>query len=150
VFVAQGERDGGDASAAAMDVRRALQSADDGGVAPRGDVGPIPEGVAWTTRAELARLAGPRVADAVFVSPIGEWSDPIVSTFGFFLIRVLEREPESTLPFETARPRVLAAYAEERGAGGARALVDRVRGGYRVHVVMPPSQSIDAPVGGRR
>ncbi len=46
--------------------------------------------------------------DAAFSMKKGEISDPILTTFGFHVIKVTERKEKSVVPFEEASERLIA------------------------------------------
>lgn len=46
----------------------------------------------------------PELRAVLFQLPIGQWSDVIRTSIGYYLIRVLEKQPPGKIPFEKARP----------------------------------------------
>jgi hypothetical protein len=76
--------------------------------------------------ADAARLFGRSpLADALFVAPVGQWSGPYRSGFGWHLVRVEARAPSSLPPFEAVESRVRDDYqAEARARADAKALAD--------------------------
>ena len=70
---------------------------------------------------DAARLFGrSQMASAVFSAPIGQWSGPYRSGFGWLLVRVESRAPSTLPPFETVADRVRADYLTEAAAEADR------------------------------
>jgi hypothetical protein len=70
------------------------------------------------TRDDLAATYGADFADAVAKLPVGAWSGPIESRFGWHLVRVVERGPgrPATLPEVVDRVRLELAVARRHDA----------------------------------
>ena len=82
---------------------------------------------------ELPRLAKrgsfvPPFDKAAWALDEGEVSDVVRSRFGFHLIKLLERKPESYTPFEQVRSELVQAVQEEILAPKRSAFVDSFRG----------------------
>ncbi|HEY6562462.1 MAG TPA: peptidylprolyl isomerase [Polyangiaceae bacterium] len=83
----------------------------------------------------LDRLFGEGFGRAVAALPVGAWSGPIRSSFGWHIVRVDARHEGRLPPLERVRARVLADYfAATRAARIARRLRD-LRQRYSVRVV---------------
>ncbi|MDB4938269.1 MAG: hypothetical protein JWP87_5241 [Labilithrix sp.] len=125
-------RAAGDADALA----RALATAPDAPAPYGGDRVPI-DAVEWWREEDLARAAGPSVARAAAFGPIGGWSAPIASAWGFFLVRPLERRDAS--PSEAMESAIATVRARKLADSVARA-VGRVSNDYDVTVHSPPGE----------
>ena len=49
---------------------------------------------------------GLTVEEAAFALKPGEVSDPVESTFGYHLIKVIDKKPETTIPYEDIKERI--------------------------------------------
>jgi peptidyl-prolyl cis-trans isomerase D len=65
---------------------------------------------------------------AIFSVPLNTISDPIRSTeYGYHIVKVTERRPESVRPFEEVKDELIAVTANEKGKQIGRAEADRLR-----------------------
>ena len=81
---------------------RALASAD-----------PFAEGVDFTlvsSRNAATLFGDSQLSAALLSAPVGKWSGPYQSGFGWHLLRVTERAPQRAADFQTVRSRVKADY----------------------------------------
>jgi peptidyl-prolyl cis-trans isomerase C len=101
-----------------------------------GDRAPL-EAIEWWREEDLARAAGPGVARAALDMPLGTWSAPIASAWGFYIVKPLERRTP------TAAEAMDSAAAEVRHRKRADALaraVARVTADYDVTVQTPAGE----------
>lgn len=95
-----------------------------------GDAFGLPRGVD-KTREELANVYGTGFATAVFNLPLGVWSEPIMSKFGWHLVKVLERHDAAPASFEDVRGKLpllcLAARKQQAVADFLRQAAQRYR-----------------------
>lgn len=76
---------------------------------------------------KLEQYLGPSVVEAVRRLPVGEVSQPIASSGGYHVIRVVEREPGAVPPFEAVRASVRAEVVRRRGESALREYLDQLR-----------------------
>ncbi len=70
---------------------------------------------------DAARLFGRSpMASAVFSAPVGQWSGPYQSGFGWHLVRVESRAPSTLPPFDTVADRVRSDYLTDAAAEADR------------------------------
>ncbi|MEE1658276.1 peptidylprolyl isomerase [Microvirga sp. CF3062] len=62
----------------------------------------------------LANLFGAAFARAVMTLQVGNWSDPIESTYGVHLVKVTEAPPSRAIPFSEVRERLAEEWRRER------------------------------------
>ncbi|WP_374572429.1 peptidyl-prolyl cis-trans isomerase [Phenylobacterium sp.] len=124
------DRPGRDAEAAA---RRALDAAKTG-AAPTGDPFVLPLSYADARIADLARDYGPDFAKAVAAAPVGVWSGPVKSAYGWHLVRVDQRTEAAVESFEQARGEVRDAWLAKARQAANAAFLGRLRARYRVVV----------------
>lgn len=87
-----------------------------------------------SSEATLGGIFGAAFAARVMTLPVGEWSAPIRSSYGYHLVVVRERELSHTASLDEVRARVLRDWrAEEREKANAKALL-RLRGSYDVRI----------------
>ncbi|MGH7787224.1 MAG: peptidyl-prolyl cis-trans isomerase [Candidatus Binatia bacterium] len=128
-----------DGDAAALHAMlRAGRPADE--VAARAD--PFARGahIALATRAQLAGILGPRGADGVFALPVGQWSEPIPSSYGLHLVLVETRAEGGPPPFDSVRGQVLHAWLDERAEARLHASLAALRRRYDVRVALATPQ----------
>ncbi|HWP67281.1 MAG TPA: peptidyl-prolyl cis-trans isomerase [Candidatus Limnocylindria bacterium] len=112
--------------AAAREQAVALAAAlERGETPPAGNVVTAPE--ALLPPSKLAQYLGPTVLDTALALPVGGTSQPIASTGGYHVVRVVEREPESVPPFDVVRAAVRAEVVRRRGEAALREYLDRLR-----------------------
>ncbi len=89
---------------------------------PLGDAFPHSRDVRGS-RDDLAVSYGDAFADAALALPVGTWSEPVPSRFGWHMIEVIAHEPGRPAEFADVADRVRLEYAvERRHAGIARFL----------------------------
>ena len=103
------DRLAGDARAAAEGALPVLQAAPDAPTAAFGDPFLLGESAVAATPDVLARRYGSGFARAVADFPVGVWSGPLESAYGWHLVRIDAREAAGMPDFEAVRVR--AAYA---------------------------------------
>ncbi|MEZ4331547.1 MAG: peptidylprolyl isomerase [Myxococcota bacterium] len=103
------------------------------GKAARGDRFPGPDAYAAASLEDLRRAFGEsdfsrRLSDA----PVGAWSGPLRSGFGWHLVRVHARRPPRPVPLEEAHDQVVQDLLAARRAERERDGLDRLRARYSV------------------
>lgn len=104
--------------------------------AERADAGdPFPDAMTFeqVSPDQVARLFGRSpFVDAVFGAPVGQWSPPVRSGYGWHRVRVLWRQPELTPPFSQVQPTVRLDYLRWARQRLNEAALDRVAKGFVV------------------
>jgi peptidyl-prolyl cis-trans isomerase C len=80
------------------------------------------------------------VEDALFTLKTGEVSDVVETRLGCHLVKVVERKPETTVPFENVKDQLRAALKQEKGQQEANAYIAKVRQKAVVQTFLPPEQ----------
>jgi hypothetical protein len=79
-----------------------------------GDSFPGPSDVGTLTRAEAGRLFGESdLSEKLFEVPVGQWSGPYRSGYGWHLVHVTEQSPPRLPPLTEVQDRVLTDYQSE-------------------------------------
>ena len=88
-------------------------------------------------RASLSDLSGQfgeSFAQGVRALPVGTWSAPIPSKYGWHRVKVLEHAEQRPATFEEVRPQLRLECSIKRRKQAVRAFVDQARQGYRIQV----------------
>jgi peptidyl-prolyl cis-trans isomerase D len=95
----------------------AKKSSDDPGSATRGgDLG-------FLTREQLV----PEFANPAFSLPIGQLSDLVKTSYGYHIIKVVEKRPAGHKPFEDVKDQIRSQIVEQNGKDQAREAITRAR-----------------------
>lgn len=127
-----GDRPNGGAQKAAA---QALERAEEGGREdPTGDPFVFPLAYDDANPPDLARDYGPAFVKLLASAPIGTWQGPVVSPYGWHLVKVTARRPGQATAFEAVRDQVRDAYMAERRDAARAAFLRALRQRYRVVV----------------
>lgn len=133
VFFSADRPAGDPAEAAELALQRANR-----GETPTGDPFVLPLAYADARLIDLSRDYGPDFAQAVADAPVGRWSGPVRSAYGWHLVRVEARRASEIQPFEAVRPEVRDAWIADKRKAANAAFMERLRGKYRVVVAQKP------------
>jgi len=89
--------------------------------------------------AEIARRLGGKFASALEDLPVGDWSGPVVSSYGLHLVFVHERIPGRERSLEEAAPEIERSLRDERGERAVREALERLRARSEIHVAPIPA-----------
>jgi parvulin-like peptidyl-prolyl isomerase len=127
-----GDRPGGGAQLAAV---QALHRAEEGGRAdPSGDPFVFPLAYEEANLPDLVRDYGPAFVKLLAAAPEGVWQGPVVTPYGWHLVKVTARRRGEAASFEAVRDQVREAYLAERRETDRTAFLQGLRGKYRVVV----------------
>lgn len=91
----------------------------------------------WSKPVDITRDLGETFAQAVTALPVGDWSEPLASAFGWHVVRVLERK-EGRLPeFDEIKGQLALDYQFEAKRIATARMLERLRKEYRVRVEVP-------------
>lgn len=122
----------------------AAEAAAPGEPPPLGDAFALPR-AATLTREELARHYGEGFATAAFGLAPGQWSEPIPSTFGWHLVKILERQEERPAEFEDVQAKLPLVHLVARKQHATRDFLRTAAERYRITIdgrpltALPPS-----------
>jgi hypothetical protein len=100
---------------------------------PVGEASPV-GAVVDEDRAHIAAQLGEGFATALASVPVGTWAGPLPSTFGWHLVRVLERRPARPARFEEVRATVAEAFSVYRRQEAVATFLASAFARYRVDV----------------
>ena len=103
----------------------ARENSSDGSAANGGDLGPMRRG---QTVANFDK--------ALFAMQPGQISDVVDTEFGFHIIKVTEKTPPSTVPFEQVSPRIRDFLTEQQKQDKAQAFIEALKKKYKVEVLI--------------
>jgi len=89
------------------------------------------------TEAELAGIFGAAFVQAVMPLPVGAWSRPLRSSFGWHVVRLDQRTPGRVPEVREVRDSVLRDWLEERRTAAGRSALQRLRATYDIDVRVP-------------
>jgi parvulin-like peptidyl-prolyl isomerase len=127
-----GDRPNGGAQKAAA---QALERAEEGGREdPTGDPFVFPLSYDDASLPDLVRDYGPAFVKLLQTAPIGAWQGPVVTPYGWHLVKVSARRQGEPTRFEAVKDQVRDAYLADRRETARAAYLKSLRGKYRVVV----------------
>lgn len=124
------DRKGAPAEAAARQAAADAQA----GRPPGGDPFVLPRSYSEIPMDDLNRDYGPAFAQAVSRAPVGRWTGPVRSAFGWHAVRVAVLRPARPQSFDDARSDVRDQWLAERRNAANAAFMDGLRRRYRIQV----------------
>lgn len=131
-----GDRPKGGAEKAAA---QAMERAEEGGRDdPEGDPFIFPLAYDDVGVQDLLRDYGPGFVKILSSAPVGAWAGPVLTPYGWHLVKVSARLAPSQASFESVKAQVRDAYLAERRADANAAFLKSLRNRYRVVVAGVP------------
>jgi peptidyl-prolyl cis-trans isomerase C len=134
VFFSGDRPHGGAAKAAAQ----ALQRAEEDQREPEGDPFLFPLAYDDVSLQDLLRDYGTAFVKELETAPIGTWQGPVLSPYGWHIVKVTARHKPADVSFATVRDQVRDAYLADRRAEANAAFLRDLRKRYRVVVAGVP------------
>jgi len=122
---------GGAEKAAAQALERAEES---GREDPTGDPFLFPLSYDDVPLPDLLRDYGTEFVKLLQTAPIGAWQGPVLSPYGWHIVKVTARHQGSAASFDSVRPQVRDAYLNDRRKAKNAAYLRDLRARYRVVV----------------
>ena len=135
VFFSGDRPHGGAQKAAAQAIGRAEEG---GREDPTGDPFLFPLAYDDVSIADLLRDYGPAFVKTLETAPVGSWQGPVLSPYGWHIVKVTTRHQAASVAFEAVRDQVREAYLTERRAEANAAFLRNLRKHYRVVVAGVP------------
>lgn len=131
-----GDRPHGGAERAAG---QAMERAEEGGREdPTGDPFLFPLAYDDVNVTDLLRDYGPAFVKALETAPVGSWQGPVLSPYGWHIVKVTSRRKAASVAFEAVRGLVREAYLAERRAAANAGFLKALRKRYRVVIAGVP------------
>lgn len=111
----------------------AVHAAPTGAPPPLGDAFPRSRDVRGS-RADLAATYGDDFADAAMQLPVGAWSTPIPSRFGWHLVEIVEHDAGRLAEFAEVADRVRLELAVERRHDGIARYLEKAAARYEIDI----------------
>ncbi|HSQ68625.1 MAG TPA: peptidylprolyl isomerase [Steroidobacteraceae bacterium] len=99
-----------------------------------GDPTLLPQGLEAATPQQIASTFGEDFALQVAEAPVGQWTGPVRSSFGWHVLRVTERMPGTAPTLETIRPIVAREWQSEQRQRVGDQFYQAMRSQYDVRV----------------
>ena len=99
-----------------------------------GDPFVLPLDYADVSQQDLDKDYGPAFAAAAMTAPIGAWTGPVRSAYGWHLLRVDARHVSETEPYAAVHTKLREAWIAERRDALNAAALDKLRKRYRIEV----------------
>jgi hypothetical protein len=132
-----GDRPHGGAQQAAI---QALGRAEEDKRDPHGDPFLFPLAYEDVALPDLLRDYGPAFVKTLETAPVGSWQGPVLSPYGWHIVRVTARRQGAAASFEAVRGQVRDAWLAERHAEANAAFLRDLRKRYRVVVAGVPNE----------
>ena len=84
----------------------------------------------------------PQFADAAFSLKVGQVSDPVETTYGFHIIKVVDHRDATTVPFEKAESSIIDALKSQKEGTLVETYLEKLRG--EAKIVYPPGSTLRA------
>jgi hypothetical protein len=134
VFYSGDRPNGGAARAATL----ALDKAEDDKREPSGDPFLFPLTYDDVAARDLTRDYGPGFVHLLETATVGQWAGPVLSPYGWHIVKVSARRQPPATTFESVRDQVREAYLVERRAQANAAFLRDLRKRYRVVIAGAP------------
>ncbi len=92
---------------------------------------------------EIEKRFGSHFSTAISKAPAGQWLGPVISTYGFHLIKIIDIRNARNAEYPEVRSRALAEVYSNRDYAQIRAYLDKLRSRYRI-VLEPRAQDSES------
>ncbi len=104
-----------------------------------GDPFVLPRSYRQVRGSDLLRDYGPDFIEAALTAPLGQWTGPVRSAYGWHLVRVETRQKGGPADFETVKAQVRDDYLEAARDNANAAFMDQLRARYVIEVAEAPA-----------
>jgi len=94
--------------------------------------------IPWTSHRRLEQLFGSEFANSVMELPIGVWSGPIKSSYGWHIVWIHEKQKDKLPTLEAVRDQVINDVLIERREKRLRETLNELRAKYSIRIEYPP------------
>ena len=87
----------------------------------------------------------PEFAEAAFSEKVGEVSNPVRTQFGWHVIKVTEKKPAGTLPYDEVKSQVMTYLKSKKQEEAAQDVLKSLRDSAKIENTLPPPVSSPPP-----
>ncbi len=88
----------------------------------------------------------PEFANAAFGMKVGEISKPVKSQFGYHVIKVTDKKPAATAPFEQVKPQLVSYLKNQKQQAAVQGVITKLRDAAKVVNNLPEMKPAPGPV----
>jgi peptidyl-prolyl cis-trans isomerase C len=89
----------------------------------------------------------PEFAEVAFSEKVGEISNPVRTQFGWHVIKVTEKKPAGTLPYEEVKTQLITYLKAKKQEEAAQQVLKSLRDSAKVESTLPPPAPAPSPEG---
>ena len=87
----------------------------------------------------------PEFAEAAFSEKVGEVSNPVRTQFGWHVIKVTEKKPAGTLPYDEVKSQLMTYLKSKKQEEAAQEVLKSLRDSAKIENTLPPPVSSPSP-----
>lgn len=87
----------------------------------------------------------PEFAEAAFNQKVGDISDPVRTQYGWHVIKVIDKKPAGTLPYDDVRAQLMTYLKAKKQEEAAQALLKSLRSSAQIESTLPPPSPSPPP-----
>lgn len=89
----------------------------------------------------------PEFAEAAFSGKVGDVSDPVRTQFGWHVIKVTDKKPAGTLPYDEVKAQLITYLKSKKQEDAAQELLKSLRDSAKIENTLPPPAVAPSPSG---
>jgi parvulin-like peptidyl-prolyl isomerase len=87
----------------------------------------------------------PEFAEAAFNEKVGEVSNPVRTQFGWHVIKVTDKKPAGTLPYDEVKSQLMTYLKSKKQEEAAQEVLKSLRDSAKIENTLPPPVSSPSP-----
>ncbi len=87
----------------------------------------------------------PEFAEAAFNQKVGDISDPVRTQYGWHIIKVIDKKPAGTLPYDDVKAQLMTYLKAKKQEEAAQALLKSLRSSAQIESTLPPPSPSPPP-----
>lgn len=89
----------------------------------------------------------PEFANAAFDMKVGDVSKPVKTQFGYHVIKVTDKKPAGTVPFDQVKPQLTSYLENQKKQAAVQDVITKLRGDAKIVNNLPEEKAPAAPAG---